>query len=77
MGIGNISPTSGKLHITSIADTELALEETNTGNAASIHFINQTRTRTIGGDGTPDLFYIGLPGIPYVNVLGTSGYVGI
>ncbi len=58
VGIGT-STMSGKLHITSSGQTEVYLEETNSGNAANINFRNTTRTRGLWWDSTPDVFYIG------------------
>ncbi|HBB03700.1 TPA: hypothetical protein DCZ39_02220 [Patescibacteria group bacterium] len=61
VGIGTEN-LSGKLHITSSNQTELYLEETNSGSAANINFENPTRIRALGGDSDPDVFYIGEAG---------------
>lgn len=53
---------SGKVHIQSSTQTELYLEETSSGSAANINFENPTRTRALGGDSDPDIFYIGEAG---------------
>jgi hypothetical protein len=75
VGIGT-AIMSGKLHITNSGGAELVLEETNPINAANIHFINPTRTRTIGSDSAPDLFYIGIPWTSFISII-SWGNVGI
>ncbi|MFA6255616.1 MAG: hypothetical protein WC606_00395 [Candidatus Absconditabacterales bacterium] len=73
VGIGT-QILSGKLHITSSAETELYLEENNVGKAANINFNNTANTWMMGG--FEDRFYIGNNSVAFFNIL-TGGNVGI
>ena len=73
VGIGT-SIMSGKLHITSSAQTELYLEETNAGNAANINLKNTVNTWMLGW--FSDRFYIGNNSFAFLNIM-TWGNVGI
>jgi len=69
---------SGKLHITSSAQTELYLEETNAGNAANLNLKNTTRTWALGAYSVPyDVFYIGQAGGNMDFAIDNNGSVGI
>ncbi|MFA6514618.1 MAG: hypothetical protein WCT50_05070, partial [Patescibacteria group bacterium] len=77
VGIGTINP-SQKLSIQSASQVELALNETSVGAAAQMYFSNTARTWEMGGDSSPDIFYIGTPaGTQSMFAINPSGNVGI
>lgn len=77
VGIGNNTPTSGKLHITSTWETELYLEEANSWSSASIHLKNNLRVWSIGNQWLSDRFYIGEASGAIDFVITPVGFVGI
>lgn len=73
----NTQTMSGKLHITSSAQTELYLQESNVWNAANINFQNTIRTRALWWDSNPDIFYIWPSNGPRYFSIMPTGNVGI
>lgn len=71
------STMSGKLHIQGSGETEVYIEETNSGNAANLNLKNTTRTWAIGWDSSPDVFYIWKAGGAIDFAITPVGYVGI
>lgn len=68
---------SGKLHIKGSGETDVYIEETNPWNAANLNLKNTARTRALGGDSNPDLFYVGIAGWSRYLVIKPTGEVGI
>ncbi len=77
VGIGTSTPTTGKLHIRGNNQVELLIEESNPGNAANMHFKNPVRTRSVGANSSPDIFYIGLAWSTVHLAMTATGWVGI
>jgi len=77
VGIGISTPTTGKLHIRGNNQVELLIEENNPGNAANMHFKNPVRTRSVGANSSPDIFYIGLAWSTVHLAMTATGWVGI
>ena len=76
VGIGTDTPL-GKLHIVSSWETDVYIEEQVGGKAANLNLKNVTRSRAIGWDSSPDVFYIGLPNGPIYFTITPLWYVGI
>jgi len=79
VGIGNPQIISGKLHIvnTDNIPADIYIEEKGAWMAANIHFDNPLRTWTIWADSLPDIFYIGIPGLPQFFSINPSWDIGI
>jgi len=77
VGIGTTAPDA-PLHIRSNRTPELYLEETGETKSAQIYFKNPTRTWQVGGDASPDIFFIHQVGQPQDDfVIDSNGNVGI
>ncbi len=71
------STMNGKLHVKGSGETDIYIEETNTGNAANLNLKNIVRTRALGWDSSPDVFYVGIAGGSRYLVIKPTGEVGI
>ena len=76
VGIWTDTPI-GKLHITSSWETDVYIEEKAYGKAANLNLKNIIRSRAIGWDSNPDIFYIWLPNGPIYFTVTPLWYVGI
>jgi len=73
VGIG-IVPTSGKVHIKGISETELYLQENTAGSWANINFKNTVNTRMMWW--VSNRFYLWLDNVAFINI-DTGGKVAI
>ena len=76
IGIGTTNPAY-KLHIVNSWSTDVFIEEKAAGMAANLNLKNPTRTWTMWADSYPDVFYIGIPGLPQFFSINPLWYVGI
>ncbi len=76
VGIGTTTPTS-KFHIVNSWSTDVYIEEQASWMAANLNLKNTARTRAIGGDSNPDIFYIGEAGGAIDLAITPAGNVGI
>lgn len=78
VGIGTVEPDS-PIHVKSAGlQPEIHLEETMGTHAAQIFFENPNRVWQLGGDGSPDIFFIHQVGQPQDDfVIDANGNVGI
>jgi len=76
VGIGTNTPTN-KLHIVNSWATDVYIEEKAAGFAANLNLKNPIRSRAIGWDSDPDIFYIGFTSWSIYFAINPLGFVGI
>lgn len=76
VGIGTNTPTN-KLHIVNSWSTDVYIEEKAAGMAANLNLKNPIRSRAVGWDSNPDVFYIGFTSWNIYFAINPLGFVGI
>lgn len=76
VGIGTTNPTK-KFHIVNAGSTDVYIEETIPWMAANLNLQNPERTRAVGGDSSPDVFYVWLAAWAIFFAIDPLGNIGI